>query len=37
MQIVTKMDKIVMKDYYYHITIMVENVNWMKLKHLLPK
>jgi hypothetical protein len=28
------MDKIVIED-YYHMTTMDENVNWMKLAHLL--
>ena len=28
------MDKVVVQD-YYHVTTMDENVNWMKLAHLL--
>ena len=34
MQILTRMDKVVLKD-YYHMTTMDENVNWLKLTHLL--
>ena len=33
MQSLTKMNKVVIDD-YYHMTIMNENMNWMKLTHL---
>ena len=29
------MDKVVIED-YYHMTIMDENMNWVKLTYLLP-
>ena len=34
MQTLTKMNKVVI-GHYYHVTIMDENENWMKLAHLL--
>ena len=34
MQTLTRMDRVVIKN-YYHITTMDENVCWMKLTHLL--
>ena len=34
MQTLIKMDKVVIED-YYRVTIMDENMNWMKLTHLL--
>ena len=34
MQTPTKMDKVVIED-FYHMTIMDENFNWMELTHLL--
>ena len=34
MQTLTRMDKVIIED-YYHMTIGDENVNWMKLTHLL--
>ena len=34
MQTLTKMDMVVIED-YYHTTTMNKNVNWMKLTHLL--
>ena len=36
METLTRMDKVVIKD-YYHTTTMNENVNEMKLTHLLSK
>ena len=34
MQTVTRMNMVVIED-YYHMTTMVKNVNWMKLTHLM--
>ena len=35
MQTPTRMDKVVIED-YYHMTTMDENMNWMELTHSLP-
>jgi len=35
MQILTRVDMVVIED-YYHITTLNENVIWMKRTHLLP-
>ena len=37
MQTPTRMDKVVIKDYYHMIKKMNENVNWMEVAHLLSK
>ena len=34
MQALSRMGMVVIED-YYHVTIMDENVNWMKLTHLM--
>ena len=35
MQTLTRIDKVTIEDYYYMIMMIDENVNWMKLTHLL--
>ena len=34
MQTPTRMDKVVIED-YYHMTVLNKNANWMELSHLL--
>ena len=36
MQTLTRMDRVIIED-YYHVTLVDENLNWMKLTHPLSR